>query len=116
METLTKDLLEKILDEAYLEAKKAAQEAYEKYGDRGACGFSWVVILSHNGEVLNGRTKLGKLLKSVGVTQDYARRFHVWNPSRSPVQSVDVKDIGAEAYARVLRNYGFDSYACTRLD
>ena len=42
--------------------------------------------------------------------------FDLWNPCGLHVQNIDIKEAGAEAYAKVLRNYGFDAYMGSRLD
>ena len=62
------------------------------------------------------RSKLGNMLKSVGITQDHTRMFKVWNPAKFPCQNVDTLYVGAEAYAKVLQSYGFEAYAGSRLD
>ena len=100
------------------EARQAAYEAgmkffYDKLGgkDQFACGFAWVNIYG-----IKGNTKLGKMLKAAGVTQDYTRAFSIWNPSGLPCQNIDAKEEGARAAAEVLRKYGFEAYAGSRLD
>ena len=55
------------------EAKQAAQQAARKFfneklggQDQYACGFAWVEIYG-----VKGNTKLGKMLKAAGVSQNY---------------------------------------------
>ena len=100
-----------IVQEAMIEARKAAEAAYAKYGDRDACGFAWTNIYR-----IKGNTKIGKMLKAAGLRQDYTKAFQIWNPSRMPVQSMGILEAGAEAAADVFRKYGFEAYAGSRMD
>lgn len=100
------------------QAKEAAHKAALTYFndvldnvDRGMCGFAWVEIRG-----VKGNTKLGKALKAAGVTQDWQRVFHIWNPANVGAQSLNTKEVGAQAAADVLRSYGFTAHACSRLD
>ena len=106
------------INEIVAEAKDAAQGAahrffQERLGgvDQFACGFAWVDIYG-----VKGNTKLGKMLKSAGLRQDYTKAFSIWNPSGLPFQNVDTVEAGAEEAARVFRKYGFEAYAGSRLD
>ena len=107
----TQEQITAIVDEAYMEANKAAREALAKYGDRDACGFAWTNIYK-----VKGNTKLGKMLKAAGVRQDYTKAFQLWNPAKLGCQSVGILEAGAEAAAEVFRKYGFEAYAGSRLD
>ena len=109
--TLTQAQVNAIVQEAMTEARKAAEAAYAKYGDRDACGFAWVNIYG-----VKGNTKLGKMLKAAGVRQDYTKAFQIWNPSGLSCQNVDTKEVGAQAAADVFTKYGFTAYAGSRLD
>ena len=100
------------------EAKQAAYVAADAFfknelggQDKWACGFSWINI--HD---IKGNTKIGKMLKAAGVTQDYTRAFQIWNPSQYGCQNVDTLYCGAVAAAAVLKKYGFNAYAGQRLD
>ena len=100
------------------EASQAATEAANlffqtKLGgrDQFACGFAWVDI--HG---IKGNTKLGRAMKQAGVRQSWNKAFQLWNPSGMPVQNVDTLEAGADAAAKVLRKYGFEAYAGSRLD
>lgn len=110
--------LKNILVEAQQQAAAASMAEYTKYGTDhvGACGFAWVNIYEHNGTAIKGNTKLGKLLKTAGVRQDYTRAFQVWGGEWYNGQSIDIKEAGARAYADVLKRYGFTAYAGSRLD
>jgi len=109
--------LKNIIAEAEEAADKAAQTAYVRNGntDWDACGFAWVNIYEHNGRRLDGRTKMGRLMKSAGVRQDYTRAFQVWSPGYGG-QSISIKEAAASAYAAVLKQHGFTAYAGSRLD
>ncbi len=107
----TQDQVNAIVQEALVEARKGAEQALAKYGDRDACGFAWTNIYK-----IKGNTKLGKMLKAAGVRQDYTKAFQLWNPSKMPVQSVGILEAGAQAAADVFRKYGFEAYAGSRLD
>jgi hypothetical protein len=108
--------LKNILVEAQQAAAARSMEMYNQHGDGWACGFAWVNIYEHNGTKIKGNTKLGKLLKAAGVRQDYTRAFQVWGGEWYNGQSIDIKEAGAQAYAEVLRKYGFTAYAGSRLD
>ena len=105
------------------EATEAAHEAAEQYenthfpnGGWGACGFAWTSLYEHNGVKLKGNTRMGRMLKAAGISQDWQRVFSVWNPSKYPTQNVDTLEAGARAAAEVFRKYGFTAYAGSRLD
>ena len=109
---------EAILAEIFAEAKRRAYAAAVEYSQKyfggaggGLCGFAWVSIYD-----IKGNTKLGRILKKIGVEQDYSRAFNIWNPSGLGVQSIDIKEAGAQAAAEYLRNFGFNAYAGSRLD
>ena len=111
------DTLKSILAEADRAAAGAAAAAYAKQGsDWDACGFGWVNIYKYAGKKLDGRSKLAKTMAAAGVRQDYTRSFQVWNPGGYGGQSVSIKEAAASAYAHVLKQYGFEAYAGSRLD
>ena len=109
-----------IMYEAKFEARKKGQAFLDKYyagQDEGMCGFAWVNIRPTN----KGNTKAGKeerkVLRAMGFELDWTgKEFQWWNPSGLGVQNIDAKEAGAMAAARVLRDYGFDAYAGSRLD
>ena len=108
--------LKAIRVEAQNAATARSMEEYTKHGDGWACGFAWVNIYEHNGKKIKGNTKLGRLLKAAGVRQDWTRAFQVWAGEWYNGQSIDIKEAGAQAYADVLRKYGFTAYEGSRLD
>jgi hypothetical protein len=102
------------LNEAGIQARTAAKEAYAKYGgDRGACGFAWVNVWG-----VRSNSKLGKALQAAGFRKDYTGSLQLWNPSKAGVQSLDILEAGAYAYAEVLKSkLGLDKvYAGSRMD
>lgn len=114
VENLTLEQVQNIVAEAKSEARKAADAFFQTRlngVDQYACGFAWVSI--HG---VKGNTKLGKMLKSAGVDQNYQKVFQIWNPSGHNAQNVDTKEAGAEAAAKVFERYGFTAYADSRLD
>ncbi len=107
----TQEQVNAIVQEAQIEARRAAEAALAKYGDRDACGFAWTNIYG-----VKGNTKLGKMLKAAGVRQDYTKAFQLWNPAKIGVQSMGILEAGADAAAQVFRKYGFEAYAGSRMD
>jgi len=110
----TVEQVKAIVAEAREEAKKAADEFFQKKlggQDQYACGFAWVNIYG-----VKGNTKLGKTLKAAGLKQDYTKAFSIWNPSEHNCQNIDTKEAGANAAAKVFEKYGFRAYAGSRLD
>lgn len=112
---LNQDQLENILEEARQAARNATAQHIITHGEGAMCGFAWVNIYKFNGQKIKGNTKIGQLLKKVGVRQDYTRSFSQWC-NWYHGQSVDVKESGARAFAEVLQDYGFEAYAGSRLD
>lgn len=84
--------------------------------DGGPCGFGWVEIFDDEGNKIRKNSKLGKALEALGIEKNWQGIHYVWNAGGLPVQSVDVKRAAADAYAAVLREYGFKAYGCDRLD
>ena len=111
----TVDQLEDILVEAQQAAKNASSQHILKHGESPMCGFAWVNIYRFQGKKITGNTKLGRLLKQLGIRQDYTRTFSQWDNWYGG-QSIDVKETGAQAFADVLTKYGFTAYAGSRLD
>jgi len=106
---------EEALEAAYLAALAHMNTHYEGQ-DGGTCGFASLSIYEFEGKKIKGNTKLGRAMKAAGIRQDWTRTFEIWNPCGLPVQSVDIKEVGAEAAAQVFRSYGFTAYASSRMD
>jgi hypothetical protein len=110
---ITEQVVQDATNEAAMAARTAAKELYSKYGDRGACGFAWVNIYG-----VRSNSKLGKWLQAAGFRKDYTGALSLWNPSKAAVQSLDILEAGAYAYAEVLKaKLGLDKvYAGSRMD
>jgi hypothetical protein len=117
--------LKTIIAEAKQAAATAAQEYVDawtattggnQYGEPMYCGFAQTVITKYDGKNIDGRTKIGRLLKAAGVTQNYTGRFEIYNPAGWGGQSMDVKEAGAVKAAEVLERYGFTASMSSRAD
>jgi hypothetical protein len=101
------------LNEAGIQARSAAKAFLAQHGDRDCCGFAWVNVWG-----VRSNSKLGKALQAAGFRKDYTGSLQLWNPSKAAVQSLNVLEAGAEAYAEVLRTkLGLEKvYAGSRMD
>jgi len=111
--TFNLEAVQDALNEAGQAARTAAKEMIAKYGDRGACGFAWVNIYG-----VRSNSKLGNALKAAGFRKDYTGSLQLWNPSKAGVQSLDILEAGAYAYAEVIKQkLGLEKvYAGSRMD
>lgn len=91
-------------------AKQAEQEFMDKHGEPLYCGFAWVKF------PVDGRTKLSKLIKQIGAQPDWNFGYVLWNVTGNPTQSMDIKEQGARAYAKVMNEHGIKAYAQSRAD
>ena len=87
------------------------------YGEPMYCGFGWVQVTPEH----KGNTRLGKqeraVLEAMGFRKDWTgKAYQLWNCTGYAGQSMDVKEVGAQAYADVLRHYGFKAYMGSRAD
>ena len=82
-----------------------------KYDEPMYCGFAWF-----NDWDVKASTRLGKALKEVGFGKGYPKGLRLSNPGNHQGQSMDAKEEGASAYARVLRSYGFNATMGSRAD
>lgn len=107
------DLVQDACNAAAMAARTAAKIAYVQVGERDACGFAWVNVYG-----VRSNSKLGKALQSFGFRKDYTGSLQLWNPSQHGTQSISVKEAGADAYARVLKEkLGLDKvYSGSRMD
>ena len=95
-------------------AEQASVDMYNQMGrkDQFACGFAWVDVY-----VDRTNSAQAKELIAAGFKKDYKPKcLSMWNPGELPVQNVDIKEAGAEAYATYLRALGLTAYAGSRLD
>lgn len=83
-----------------------------RFGEPAYCGFAWVTLYG-----VKLSTKVGKEFKKIGFRRAFdGDGLQLWNPGNYRGQSMDLNEVGAEAYAQVLRNYGFEAYASSRAD
>jgi len=104
------DNIESIHNTAIAAAQQAEAAFRAQHGEPGYCGFAWVTV--HE----KASTKLGRALKKVGFRKEYGGGLSLWNPGGSYTQSMDIKETGAEAYAKVLREHGITAYMSSRAD
>jgi len=115
-----------ITQQAEAACRKAQQEFLDnwvnttggnQYGEPMYCGFAWVTVYPEH----KGNTRLGKaerkILEAMGFRKDWTgKAYELWNPTGYAGQSMDVKEVGAQAYAEVLRGAGFKAYMGSRAD
>lgn len=97
-------------DIATAAAKDATIQHLSKHGEDYYCGFAWVQVRE------KASTKLGRALKSIGFAKAYGGGLQLWNPSDTMSQSMHLKEIGAQAYADVLSDFGINAYVVSRPD
>lgn len=112
---MTKVLTPVMVEEAVQAGRQAAIAAVEEYSknhaDTYACGFAWVHVY------IDGRTPAARALKRCGFEKSWQKGAYVlWNPGDYRGQSVNGKEEGAAAMARVLRDAGLSAYSQSRLD
>lgn len=86
--------------------------------DKMPCGFAWIVFETYQGKKINGRTKIGKMLKELGLKQVYEdKKFYIWNPGGLNIQNIDCKEVGARAVTKYINdNSEFYCWVNSRLD
>jgi hypothetical protein len=104
------DNIEAIHNTAKANAQQAEADFRNKHGEPMYCGFAWVTVPE------KASTKLGRALKTVGFTKSYTGGLQLWNPGGSFTQSMDIKEVGAQAYADTLREFGIPAYMGSRAD
>lgn len=94
-----------------LNAAKAAEQAYfEKYGEPAYCGFAWVLFPS-------ARTPFVTWCKKNNVgSKHWQKGWNIWNPTGNCTQSMDIKEIGAQAFAEVMNAHGIQCHMGSRAD
>jgi hypothetical protein len=99
------------------EAQEAAQaETMTMAVRRGVhfpCGFAWVETTG-----IRSNSTLGKHLIACGFEKSWKSGvLQYWNPSKCGYQSVDLLSIGAQVFAKKLRDeLGIECYPDSRLD
>lgn len=111
---MSKDILntvELVVETGLAVANKAARDFLAQRGDRDCCGFAWVTVYE------KGSTKMGRALLKAGFRKAYGGGLQYWNPSGMGTQSMNVKEEGAEAFAKFLTEHlGVKAYAQSRMD
>jgi hypothetical protein len=102
--------IQDIHDAATAAAKDATIQHLAKHGEDYYCGFAWVQVRE------KASTKLGRALKGIGFTKAYGGGLQLWNPSGTMSQSMTLKEVGAQAYADVLKHAGVPAYVGSRAD
>ena len=99
----------------FLNARKVAIKAVDdfvaKHGEPMYCGFAWVELPE-----MKLSTKLGKAFQAIGFKKSWSRGLTMWDPAEHRGQSMDCKEVGAQAYAEVVRAYGIKAYMGSRAD
>jgi len=105
--------VELVLQEARQAAMMAANNYMITNGESSYCGFAWVDVYG-----VRSNSKLGKLLAKYGFQRRWdGKALQVWNPSQCGTQSMDVKSVGAVAYAKIISDkLGLRAYAGDRPD
>lgn len=101
-----------IVQEAFTAAGGAtAQHLIENPNTWYPCGFAWVNIKPARGKLVEYLKE-----KGLGYVDSYYGGFTVYNPSQNSTQWMDAKEIGARAFADVLRKHGVKVTVGTRID
>ena len=74
----------------------------------GPCGFAWVVVRPGNSPFANW------LKKEKGCRNGYGGGVHYWISDFN--QSMQKKETYADAFAGVIRQFGINAYATSRMD
>ena len=101
-----------LVKEGVAAAVEAEKQFRAKHGEPFYCGFAWVEVI-----VERTNSKEAKELIAAGFRKDYKpKTLSMWNPGGSSTQSMDVKEAGASAMAKVLAAGGLYARACSRAD
>ena len=118
--TITPDMVPEIHEKAKMAAKTAVHDFLQdwnettggnEYGEPMYCGFAWVELPE-----MKLSTKLGKAFQAIGFKKSWSRGLTMWDPAEHRGQSMDCKEVGAQAYAEVVRAYGIKAYMGSRAD
>jgi hypothetical protein len=110
-----------IFKEATDAANKAIEDYRAKYGEPFYCGFAWVTVRPARGPFVTWCKKQIKATEGRREQRAFGDRacdggWQFWAPGEYNGQSMDLKEAGAVAFAKVLRNYGLDASVGTRAD
>jgi hypothetical protein len=105
-------MIKEIVQNAQQAAKQAETEFLAKHGEPMYCGFGWVEVY-----VDRTNSKEARELIAAGFKKSYKPKcLSLWTVGDYNGQSMDVKEAGAGAFARVLQQAGLRAYACSRAD
>ena len=79
------------------------------YEEDGVCGFAWVKIRPARGKFVNWCKK-----NNIGRKHSFETGYTIWISDYN--QSMQKKEIYAEAFAKVLQDNGIFVYAMSRMD
>lgn len=99
-----------IYDKALKAANVAIKAYQDEHGDPIYCGFAWVAIHPARGAFVNWLKK-----NDIG-SPGYPKGYQIWSPGEYNGQSMDIKEVGAEAFAKVLRENGINAHMSSRAD
>ena len=92
-------------------ARKAAQDAFAKYGDRDCCGFARITVYE------KGSTKMGRALLKAGFRKAYNGGLEMSASRYTNCQSLNIAEAAAEAAAKFLTEHlGVKAYDNSRMD
>lgn len=113
MKTFTANEVKAIVAKAEAAAHAAGAAALARAGrDFGACGFAWSTVYN-----VKGSTRLGKALVAAGFRKAYEGGLQFWMPGRQPCQSIDVHEVAADAFTKVIREeLEVECYSGSRMD
>lgn len=100
-----------IVKEAAVAAERAVAIAMIEHGDEGAAGYAWV-------EIAKGPAVVH--LIAAGLEKGCGEAFHrgavAYRPGKPRVQSIEVHEAGARAFADVLTSHGIAARHWSRRD
>ena len=99
-----------IYEQAVQAAQQAEADFIAQYGEPMYCGFAWV-------DISNGRDPFVNWARKNNVGKKHWNKgWMIWNPTGNFTQSMDVKEAGSSAFAKVLRDNGIPAYMGSRAD
>ena len=105
-------MIREIVQTAQQAAVQAESEFLAQHGEPAYCGFGWVEVY-----VDRVNSRQAKELIASGFKKSYKPRcLSLWTPGAYHGQSMDVREAGAHAFAKVLKQAGLQAYACSRAD
>ena len=105
-----------IWTEACVAGKTAVEEYHREYGEPKKCGFGHVNIRPARGKFVNFLKKVG--VGNLGYNGGYNVSYYdiMDDHKYSYTQSMDLKEEGCDAFAKVLHKYGIDAYSVSMAD